>query len=192
MEEGVGAEMKSRVENLEFLERVENFVRRKHEGQLRKDGTPYVDHLIRVANNVAKFKTDEGIDSVFAAALLHDVLEDTDTGINELREEFGELITLLVVELTSNKLRIKEMGKAEYLSNKFGNSRKISNWGLVIKLADRLDNIADLDSFDSEIFEKKKKETEIFLDNLESERELTETHKKLVLAIREKLEGFDL
>ena len=167
--------------------RSRNFAEKKHEGQMRKDGTPYFTHLVRVADIVLKFKACKRIDEIVAAAFLHDTLEDSDTGISELREEFGEVVALLVVELTSDKLRAKLDGKANYLSDKFSSERAISNWALVIKLADRLDNVSDFESMDFEFVDRRTKETFIILDALEEKRELTATHKKLILAIREKL-----
>ncbi len=167
--------------------RAREFAEKKHKGQMRKDGTPYFTHLVRVADLVLKFKKCERIDEIAAAAYLHDCLEDTDTGISELREEFGEVVTLLVVELTTDKFRSKLDGKVNYLSSKFSNGRAISNWALVIKLADRLDNVSDLVDRDEEFAGKMKSHSLILLDALEKNRELTSTHKKLVVAIREKL-----
>jgi GTP diphosphokinase / guanosine-3',5'-bis(diphosphate) 3'-diphosphatase len=167
------------------------FATKKHDGQVRRDGTPYINHAFRVMSIVFEFKERNRLDELFAAALLHDTLEDTNTGISELRENFGEVIALLVVELTTDKLRSKVVGKTEYLSGKFSNERAISSWALVIKLADRLDNVSDLDTSDRNFAVKKKAETLGILNVLEKKRELTNTHKKLILAIREKLNEFD-
>jgi len=167
--------------------RAREFAEKKHEGQVRKDGTPYFGHLVRVADIVLKFKKCKRIDEIVAAAFLHDTLEDSDTGISELRKEFGEVVALLVVELTSDKLRAKLDGKANYLSAKFSSERAISNWALVIKLADRLDNVSDLGERDEEFRERLKGQTVLLLDALEEKRELTATHKKLILAIRDRL-----
>lgn len=171
----------------DLVVRARKFARRKHEGQKRKGGGPYFSHLERVAETVFEFKKCKRVDEIVAAAFLHDTLEDTDTGISELREEFGEVVALLVVELTTDKLRSQLDGKANYLSRKFSSERAISNWALVIKLADRLDNVSDLNERDSGFAKKIKSQTLILLGALEVNRELTTTHKKLVLVIREKL-----
>lgn len=176
----------------ELILKAREFAREKHRGQRRKDGTPYIGHPIRVMDIVFKFKERNRMDELFAAALLHDTLEDTDTGISELRENFGEIVALLVVELTTDKLRSKVVGKTEYLSGKFSNERAISSWALVIKLADRLDNISDLESMGVDATKKKRAETFGILDALEGKRDLTNTHRKLIGAIREKLGEFDL
>jgi len=172
--------------------RARDFAERKHKGQVRKDGTPYFSHLVRVADIVFEFKKCKRIDEIVAAAYLHDCLEDTDTGISELRENFGEVVALLVVELTTDKLRSRLDGKANYLSKKFSSERAISNWALVIKLADRLDNVSDLAERDEEFAERMKRQTLVLLDALERNRELTSTHKKLIGAIRGRLDRVDV
>ena len=176
----------------ELVKRARDFAEKKHDGQFRRDGTPYFTHLARVADIVFKFKESSRIDEIVSAAFLHDTLEDTDTGVDELRQEFGETVALLVVELTTDKLRSEVIGKANYLSNKFSCERSISNWALVIKLSDRLDNVSDLDKSSIESARKKKTETLTILDTLEEKRELTGAHKKLILAIRDKMEEFDI
>jgi (p)ppGpp synthase/HD superfamily hydrolase len=70
-------------------------------------------------------------------------------------------------------------------------SKKISNWALTIKLADRLDNVSDLKDADKEFAEKYKKETQEILINLEKNRELSETHKIIINEIKEKLKGIN-
>ena len=174
----------------ELILKAREFAREKHRGQMRRDGSHYFGHVSRVMDIVSEFKERHRMDELFAAALLHDTLEDTDTGISELRENFGEIVALLVVELTSDKLRAKVIGKTEYLSGKFSNERAISSWALVIKLADRLDNILDLDEMEVGFAKNKKVETIRLLDALEENRELTNTHRKLIKAIRERLGEF--
>jgi (p)ppGpp synthase/HD superfamily hydrolase len=164
------------------------FAQEKHRGQVRKDGTPYIIHPLRVSEIVRKFKKSHSINEIMAAAILHDTLEDTNTSIPELMENFGELITMMVIELTSEKNKIEAMGKVNYLSEKLSSSKIVSRWALVIKLADRLDNVSDLDTIDdNEFVEKIKRETEEILNYLEKNRELTPTQKRLVNAIRAKL-----
>lgn len=184
--------MKYRKGDSDLIDRAWNFALLKHKGQKRRDGSPYFGHVERVMNIVFEFKERNRMDELFAAAILHDTLEDTNTGVNELRENFGEIVALLVVELTTDKLRSKVVGKTKYLAGKFSNDRAISSWALVIKLADRLDNVSDLSDRNIEFAKKIKYETLDILDVLEKKRELTNTHKKLILAIREKLMEVDV
>lgn len=163
------------------------FAQEKHKGQIRKDGTPYIIHPLRVSEIVKKFKKSHRINELMAAAILHDTLEDTDTTLFELKENFGELVAMLVYTLTTDKDKSERIGKLNYLSKKLCSSKLVSRWALVIKLADRLDNVSDLNSMDSEFAEKMKTETTDLLINLEKKRKLTPTQKRLVEEIRTKL-----
>src|SRR5512146_2997821 len=64
-----------------------------HEGQLRRSGEEFIRHPWGVARICAELHLDE---QTIAAALLHDVVEDTDAGLEELRAEFGPEIAHLV------------------------------------------------------------------------------------------------
>ena len=64
-----------------------------HESQKRNSGTPYITHPLAVAEIVADMKLDD--DSV-CAALLHDVVEDTEYTSEDIKEKFGEQVALLV------------------------------------------------------------------------------------------------
>ncbi|MCK4997367.1 HD domain-containing protein [Candidatus Pacearchaeota archaeon] len=172
----------------DLIIRAKEFAIKKHKGQTRKDGSPYVNHPIRVADIVSKFKKSHKIDDLVAAAYLHDTLEETDTGVYELSENFGYLVALLVVELTTDKFSCSKVGKTAYLAHKLSSENALGNWALVIKLADRLDNVSDLITMDIKFAKKYKKETEEILKVVEEKRELTEVHKKLIKVIREKLE----
>jgi (p)ppGpp synthase/HD superfamily hydrolase len=164
------------------------FATEKHKGQTRKDGSPYITHPLRVAEIVKKFKKSHRINELLAAAILHDTLEDTNTNIAELRKNFGRLITLLVVELTSDKFKVNSLGKANYLSQKMSSSKKVTNWALVIKLADRLDNVSDLNNSNNKFAKRYKRETEEILQNIEKNRELSNTHKEIIKEIKKKLD----
>jgi len=166
------------------------FAQEKHKGQIRKDGTPYIIHPLRVSEIVRKFKKSHRINELMAAAILHDTLEDTDTTLFELKENFGDLVAMLVYTLTTDKDKSERIGKLTYLSKKLCSSKLVSRWALVIKLADRLDNVSDLDSLeDREFAENIKTETTELLLNLEKKRKLTPTQKRLVQEIKKKLKS---
>lgn len=158
------------------------YAAQKHSGQTRIDGSPYIFHPIRVSMILEKFKISHEIEALVSAALLHDIIEDTDTSIEEITREFGNLVSSLVAEITSNKNKCKEMGKANYLLDKMIH---MSDWGLVLKLADRADNVKDLIHANKKFEEKYKNETIFILNNLEKNRVLTNTQKILVDKIRE-------
>jgi len=117
------------------------FAVNKHANQTRKlNGEPYVCHPIRVAMLLSS-KIDPSFSAPYQAAVLHDVLEDTNTTFEELEANFGREVAMLVRELTNDKLAIAGLGKTEYLRTKM---RQLSEKALSIKLCDRYDNINDL------------------------------------------------
>lgn len=160
-----------------------------HEGQFRSDGSPYIKHPERVAAFVRKFKKSKNLDALISAAFLHDTIEDTNTTHEDLEKMFGGLIASLVKELTSDKEKIKEIGKTDYLAQKMAS---MSSWALVIKLADRLDNVQDIATAKTPEWRRKyRDETEKVLLRLEKDRELSKTHKKIISAIRDKLKEIE-
>jgi (p)ppGpp synthase/HD superfamily hydrolase len=81
-----------------FIERAAQLAVRAHEGQLRKYvGGPYVRHPMAVARLVRRFTHDR---AMLAAALLHDVAEDTAVALAEIEENFGKDVSSLVSDLT--------------------------------------------------------------------------------------------
>ena len=152
-----------------------NFATRKHEGQTRKvSGEPYIVHPIMVSYIVAKYVHPKNMDELICAALLHDTLEDTDTTFNEIVNEFTPLVASLVMELTSDEALIKQIGKNEYLKIKLCG---ISNYGLILKFADRLGNISDNPS------EKMVTDTIDLINNVRKNRKLTTTQDSIATDI---------
>lgn len=111
-----------------------------HEGQLRKSGEPYLIHPIAVVKILAELGMDE---DTLVAGLLHDVVEDTEYTGEQLTEEFGEEVALLVDGVTkigALAFENKEERQAETLRKMFlAMSKDIRV--LIIKLADRLHNL---------------------------------------------------
>lgn len=125
------------------------YAKKHHGGQVRKTGEPYIIHPLHVANTLTELEVD---DASIAAAMLHDVLEDTEVGEAELKKEFGEEIFSLVDGVT-------KLGKLEYRTleeEQVENYRKmILAMGkdirvILIKLADRLHNMRTLDNLSKE------------------------------------------
>ncbi len=168
--------------------KAKKFIEKKHKGQLRKNGEPYINHPVRVAETVLKVSDNPRVKEFTVAALLHDVLEDSDSGISELRKTFGEFVTLLVVEMTADRFASGSLGKTKYLSKKLSDKRYVSGWALIIKLADRLDNVSDLNILNKDFARKYKAQTITILDALERKRELYDVHVKLIGEIRAKLD----
>jgi hypothetical protein len=161
------------------------FATTKHEGQTRAGGKPYIKHPISVANSVRAFKNSKNIDALISAALLHDTLEDTDATYEEIKTLFGGLTASLVKELTTDFDKSDEVGKAKYLSQKMAT---MSSYALVIKLADRLDNVQDIATAKTpEWRQRYRNETEEILNYIERNRVLSGTHKKIISLIRGKI-----
>ncbi|KAH8419101.1 hypothetical protein KR222_005104 [Zaprionus bogoriensis] len=124
----------------DFLEALQ-FAARKHRDQRRKDShkTPYVNHLINVCTILS---VEAGVkdEAVLMAAVLHDVVEDTDTTLAELEEQFGVDVSGLVREVTDDKSLAKEKRKSLQIENAAKTTRRAK----LIKLADKLDNLRDL------------------------------------------------
>lgn len=174
--------------NLDY-DYVLKFATKKHEGQLRKDGvTPYINHPIKVAEIIKTYKKSKNIDAIVAAALLHDTLEDTYTSYRELKEEFGEMVASMVLEVTSAKVITTLMGKGRYLKHKM---KWMSPYAFVIKLADRLANLQDSKTLSAEKRALLMKETKEIVEFLEKEREINETQMQLINAIKEELNKYN-
>jgi GTP diphosphokinase / guanosine-3',5'-bis(diphosphate) 3'-diphosphatase len=123
------------------------FAEKKHKGQKRKSGEDYILHPLRVAIEVSKLKLD--LNSV-VAALLHDVLEDTETTIKELEDSFGTDVRFLVESLSHLKqlkrkanYKNKSINRLENLRNLILSSAKDVRV-ILIKIVDRLDNMKSI------------------------------------------------
>ncbi|MGH3082543.1 MAG: RelA/SpoT family protein [Gaiellaceae bacterium] len=128
----------------DLLARAFRFAAKAHAGQQRRSGEEFIQHPYAVARICAEFQLD---DWTIAAALLHDVVEDTDVTLDEVTAEFGEEISQLVdgvTKLTRVHFQSREQAEAE-------NYRKMilamaQDPGVIlIKLADRLHNLRTIE-----------------------------------------------
>lgn len=119
------------------------FAKEAHKEQKRESGAPYIIHPIEVAILVSEYKLD--VNSVIAA-LLHDTVEDTNTTIDDIKNNFGQEIAYLVDGLT----KIRDANFSSRTEKNAENFRKLILSTskdiriLIIKLFDRLDNIRTL------------------------------------------------
>jgi len=123
--------------DLSIIERAYTVAERAHRGQKRRSGEPYITHPIAVAQILA----DLGVAPVaIAAALLHDTVEDTDYGLDQLTAEFGDEVAMLVDGVTKHdKVKYGDSAQAETVRKMVVAMSKDIRV-LVIKLADRLHN----------------------------------------------------
>lgn len=116
-----------------------SFCEQAHAGQTRRNGAPYAEHPIRVAELLRSAGQNEP--AILAAAYLHDVLEDTEISREELAERFGEPVCHIVDELTNPAREQPFEEKHRALAEQARSMTPAAKW---IKLADRLDNLAEL------------------------------------------------
>lgn len=119
-----------------------SFAARMHAGQTRNDGsTPYFAHPVRVAMTVRDlFGCDD--EQAIAAALLHDVIEDTPADYDDVLERFGDLVADVVATLTKDMRLREDLREPRYDAGLLD-----GDWrARLIKLADVHDNLCDLSS----------------------------------------------
>ncbi|MFZ9704391.1 MAG: HD domain-containing protein, partial [Bacilli bacterium] len=128
-----------------LIERAYKFADDKHAGILRKSGEPYIHHLIEVAYILASL---QGGPHTIAAGFLHDVVEDTDVTVEDLKTLFNEDIASLVESLTNiQRLKLSHRKPEDFAAEDhrkifLGMARDIRV--IIIKLADRLHNMRTL------------------------------------------------
>src|SRR4029434_6757132 len=142
----------------DLLTRAFRFAAAAHEGQHRRSGEDFINHPWGAAKICAELHLDE---RTIAAALLHDVVEDTGTDIKDVRTEFGDEVATLVegvTKLTRIQFQSREQAEAE-------NYRKLimamaeDARVILIKLADRLHNLREIEYLGKQKQGKKAKDT---------------------------------
>jgi GTP pyrophosphokinase len=131
--------------NTRIVEKAYEWAARFHEGQMRKSGEPYLSHPMEVAYILAQMKLDL---PTIAAGLLHDVVEDSQVSIEEIKKEFGEEVAFIVDGLTKLKSLPESVDK---LTKQAESLRKIifamskDLRVILVKLADRMHNMRTLE-----------------------------------------------
>ncbi|MCG7757468.1 MAG: bifunctional (p)ppGpp synthetase/guanosine-3',5'-bis(diphosphate) 3'-pyrophosphohydrolase [Nitrosomonas sp.] len=131
-------------EDITQLRNAYSFGQGAHSGQFRKSGEPYISHPVAVARILSKLHLDA---PTLTAALLHDVVEDTNISKAEISERFGEPVAELVdgvSKLTKIEFQTQEEAQAEnFRKMLLAMARDVRV--ILIKLADRLHNMQTLD-----------------------------------------------
>ena len=169
--------------NMELIKKAYEFCVKAHEGQKRKSQEDYYIHPF----NVAKIIVSLGLDSEsIAAALLHDVVEDTEFTAADMRREFGDEVELLVDGVTKiGRLNFssKEQQQAESLRKMLiamGRDIRV----IIIKLADRLHNMRTLDAMPEQ------KQRDISVETLEVYAPIA--HRLGIRPVKEELEDLSI
>ena len=135
--------------DMERIERAYQLAKRAHEGTLRRTGEPYIVHPVCAAIILVELGMDT--DSI-VAALLHDVVEDTEITLEEIRKEFGKDVAFLVDGVT-------KLGRIPFSSREHQQAENVRKMLLamaqdvrviIIKLADRLHNARTFESLPDE------------------------------------------
>src|SRR5436189_1764018 len=128
----------------DLLRRAFNFAAARHEGQQRRSGEDFIHDPWGAAKSGAELRLDE---ETIAAALLHDVVEDPDTDIKDVRDEFGDEIAQLVegvTKLTRVQFQSREQAEAEnYRKMVVAMAQDVRV--ILVKLADRLHNMRTIE-----------------------------------------------
>ncbi|MEV7558750.1 MULTISPECIES: RelA/SpoT family protein [unclassified Streptomyces] len=141
---------------LRQLEQAYQVAERWHRGQKRKSGDPYITHPLAVTTILAELGMDP---ATLMAGLLHDTVEDTEYGLEDLRRDFGDAVALLVDGVTKlDRVKFGEAAQAETVRKMVVAMAKDPRV-LVIKLADRLHNMRTMRYLKREKQEKKARET---------------------------------
>ena len=142
----------------ELIRRAFDFAEQAHRGQTRRSGEKFIHHPLGVATICAQLQLDE---QTIAAALLHDVIEDTDVGLDELTGSFGPDVTQLVegvTKLTRISFQSREQAEAENYRKMIVAMAKDVRV-ILIKLADRLHNMRTIEYLGKQKQVQKAKET---------------------------------
>ncbi|MBE6133584.1 MAG: bifunctional (p)ppGpp synthetase/guanosine-3',5'-bis(diphosphate) 3'-pyrophosphohydrolase [Erysipelotrichaceae bacterium] len=137
--------------DLEDIRKAYDFIIEKHKNQFRKSGEPYYHHLIEVAYILASLKTGP---STIIAGLLHDVVEDTETTVEDIEKIWGSDIAKIVDSLTKiqrlklSKIESEEFEAEDHRKILIGMAKDIRV--ILVKLADRLHNLRTLGALSPE------------------------------------------
>ena len=132
-------------EQVEQVVRAYEFGATAHSGQTRMSGDPFISHPLAVAQILADMHMDS---QAIAAAILHDVIEDTETPIAELAEQFGNEIATLVDGVSKlDQMQFTSRAEAQAESFRKMMLAMIEDIRVIlVKLADRLHNMKTMDS----------------------------------------------
>ena len=151
-------ELKKYIANQEHLDLIEDafhYAKRMHEGQMRKTGDPYIVHPLDVAKTLAEYQTDP---TTIIAGLLHDTIEDTDATYEDIKDLFGEEVALItegVTKLKQFKFKGLELQEEKLAAQAKNHQRMLLAMSkdirvIIVKLADRLNNIRTLSPMSEE------------------------------------------
>ncbi len=181
--------LRSKLENsekkfdMETIQKAYEIAKTAHEGQFRDSGDPYIIHPLEVASIVV----DLGMDSESVeAALLHDVVEDTDVTLPQIEKQFGKEVALLIDGVT-------KLGRIPYSSREEQQAENVRKMliamaddirVIIIKLADRLHNMRTIQ------YRPEQKRRDTALETMEVYAPIA--HRLGIRAVKEELEDISI
>jgi RelA/SpoT family (p)ppGpp synthetase len=131
-------------EQIETIMRAYEFGASAHEGQTRKSGEPYISHPVAVAQELADMRMDA---QAICAAILHDVVEDTEASLEDIEQQFGSEVAVLVDGVSKlDQIQFRSRAEAQAESFRKMMLAMIEDIRVIlVKLADRLHNMQTLD-----------------------------------------------
>ena len=129
---------------LELVKNAELFAKKKHSGMMRKDGTTsYSKHLESVVNRLKSLGVID--EELLCAGWLHDTIEDTETSFDDLYEQFGSRVAVLVSTLSKDMSLTRKQREQVYVKQ----LKEASFDAKLIKLCDISANLSDLKNYDA-------------------------------------------
>ena len=129
---------------MELVKSAELFAKKKHSGMMRKDGTTlYSKHLEDVVNRLKSLGVID--EELLCAGWLHDTIEDTDVTFDDLYEQFGSRIAVLVSSLSKDMTLTRKQREQIYVKQ----LKESSFDAKLIKLCDISANLSDLKNYDA-------------------------------------------
>jgi guanosine-3',5'-bis(diphosphate) 3'-pyrophosphohydrolase len=127
--------------DLKLLLKALAFAAHKHKDQRRKDvdASPYVNHPISLADILCNEGHVTDIETI-CSALLHDTIEDTEATAEEIKQEFGDTIWNIVMDVTDDKSLTKTARKQAQIDH----AAHISDKAKLVKMADKISNLRDV------------------------------------------------
>jgi len=145
--------------NFNVLTQAISLAARAHEGQYRKDNkTPYAAHVFRVCMTLRHVFGVEN-EKILAAAVLHDIIEDTDKDFDDIKERFGSDVAKWVALMSKDKRLPEEECETAYAKQLHSAPDEVK----LIKLADIHDNLLDASSAVSDQLSKTVHKTSRYL-----------------------------
>ncbi len=132
-------------DQIQTVMRAYEFGATAHDGQKRQSGEPYISHPVAVAQELADMHLDA---QAIAAAILHDVVEDTEASIKDIEAEFGAEVAALVDGVSKlDQIQFRSRAEAQAESFRKMMLAMIEDIRVIlVKLADRLHNMQTLDA----------------------------------------------